>query len=109
MQRRFSNVIVTETDISPTIEAGAGEGGNNLPMILDALVFDEGQITCPTLGLHPKWGGISTTLAESTANRMTVIIKEIGGENNSAQPSLLEEGKKDNDTSSKQSKSSNGL
>ena len=34
LQRRFSNVIVTETEVSPTIEAGAGEGGNNLPMIL---------------------------------------------------------------------------
>ena len=34
MQRRFSNVMVSETDIAPTIEAGGGEGGNNLPMIV---------------------------------------------------------------------------
>lgn len=32
-QRRFSNVFVDETEISPTLEAGGGEGGNNLPMI----------------------------------------------------------------------------
>ena len=32
-QRRFSNVFVDETEISPTLEAGAGQGGNNLPMI----------------------------------------------------------------------------
>ena len=34
IQRRFSDVIVRDTDIAPTIEAGGGEGGNNLPMIL---------------------------------------------------------------------------
>lgn len=35
IQRRFSNVIIAETDISPTLEAGAGEGGNNMPLILE--------------------------------------------------------------------------
>ena len=34
MQRRFSNVIITDTETAPTIEAGAGGGGNNLPMIM---------------------------------------------------------------------------
>jgi len=34
LQRRFSNVTVSDGEVSPTIEAGAGEGGNNLPMIL---------------------------------------------------------------------------
>ena len=34
LQRRFSNIIVQDTEIAPTIEAGGGEGGNNLPMIL---------------------------------------------------------------------------
>ena len=34
LQRRFSKVIVQDTEIAPTIEAGGGEGGNNLPMIL---------------------------------------------------------------------------
>ena len=33
LQRRFSNVMVQDTEIAPTIEAGGGEGGNNLPMI----------------------------------------------------------------------------
>lgn len=32
--RRFSNVTIKENDISPCIEAGAGEGGNNLPIIV---------------------------------------------------------------------------
>lgn len=48
LQRRFSNVIVQDTDISPTIEAGGGEGGNNLPMIVADYISDD-----PT----PKVGG----------------------------------------------------
>ena len=32
--RRFSNIVVTETEIAPCLEAGAGGGGNNLPMIV---------------------------------------------------------------------------
>lgn len=35
LQRRFSNVVISDTEISPTLEAGAGGGGNNLPMIID--------------------------------------------------------------------------
>lgn len=27
-------MVVNETDVSPTLEAGAGGGGNNLPMVL---------------------------------------------------------------------------
>lgn len=38
LQRRFSNVIVMESEICPTLEAGAGEGGNNLPMIVCGVV-----------------------------------------------------------------------
>lgn len=34
LQRRFSNVFWTDTEISPTLEAGGGEGGNNLPIVL---------------------------------------------------------------------------
>lgn len=37
IQRRFSDVIIRETEISPTLEAGGGEGGNNMPMILITL------------------------------------------------------------------------
>ena len=69
VQRRFSNVTVSDTEISPTIEAGGGgEGGNNLPMILsygvDHVVCSGGNCTaqgpcfyyekCPTL----KAGGV---------------------------------------------------
>lgn len=36
LQRRFSNVIVMDSEVSPTLEAGAGGGGNNLPMVLES-------------------------------------------------------------------------
>ena len=39
VQRRFSDVNVMETDVCPTIEAGAGEGGNNLPMVMQPIAI----------------------------------------------------------------------
>jgi len=42
LKRRFSNVEVLDGKVSPTLEAGCGEGGNNVPMIMDeALSFQE--------------------------------------------------------------------
>jgi DNA (cytosine-5)-methyltransferase 1 len=35
LQRRFSSVSVSEDGITPTLEAGAGEGGNNMPIVLE--------------------------------------------------------------------------
>ena len=35
MQRRFSDVRIAETEVCFTLESGAGDGGNNLPMILE--------------------------------------------------------------------------
>ena len=34
IQRRFSSVNVFDNGVTPTLEAGAGEGGNNMPMVL---------------------------------------------------------------------------
>lgn len=36
LQRRFSDVKITETSKSPTLEAAMGEGGNNIPIVLAA-------------------------------------------------------------------------
>ena len=74
MSRRFSDVRIHDTETCPTIETGSGEGGNNLPMIVDTLIFDESQITCPTNGLNPKWGGQCHSLTRE-AGRTVVIIK----------------------------------
>ena len=35
IQRRFSNVMISDTEVCPTLEAGAGGGGNNLPMVIE--------------------------------------------------------------------------
>lgn len=41
LQRRFSNVILSYDDIAPTLEAGAGGGGNNLPMIIQGIKHEQ--------------------------------------------------------------------
>ena len=42
LKRRFSNVEALDGKVSPTLEAGCGEGGNNVPMVMDeALSFQE--------------------------------------------------------------------
>lgn len=46
-----------------------------MPIVIDTLVFDEGQITCPTNGLHPTWGGQCHSLS-GNAGRTVVIIRE---------------------------------
>ena len=60
LQRRFSDLIINETDCSPTIEAGGGEGGNNLPMILESnqnhAVAKETEIS-PSLPASMGMGG----------------------------------------------------
>lgn len=44
-------------------------------LILDTLVFDEGQITCPTNGLHPKWNGLCHGITLN-AGRTVVVIRD---------------------------------
>lgn len=47
-------------DVCGTLDARMGTGGGNVPMVVETLCFDEGQITCPTNGLNPQWGGAAT-------------------------------------------------
>lgn len=35
LQRRFSDVRIYDTEICTSLESGGGEGGNNLPMIVE--------------------------------------------------------------------------
>ena len=77
ISRRFSDIRVYESDASPTIETGSGDGGNNLPMVLDTLVFDESGITCPTNGNKPRWNDSCHSLTRE-AGRAVVIIKSSG-------------------------------
>lgn len=66
LESNQNHAIAEDTEISPTIPASAGMGGGYVPMIVDTLVFDEGQITCPTNGLNPKWGGGAVTHSPAT-------------------------------------------
>ena len=47
-----------ETEVSPCLPASMGLGGGYVPMIVDTLVFDAAQITSPTNGNIPQWGGV---------------------------------------------------
>lgn len=44
-------------------------------MLIETLVFDEGQITCPLNGNIPTWNGLCHSLS-GNAGRTVVIIKE---------------------------------
>lgn len=49
---------------------GATIGGGSEVLIVDTLVFDEGQITCPTNGLNPQWGGNAIRYLEMPGGRL---------------------------------------
>lgn len=61
MKKTYSQIKYgeyAESERSVTLRRMSGDyGGGSEVLVIDTLVFDEGQITCPTNGLHPKWGG----------------------------------------------------
>ena len=57
LESNQNHAVAADTEVCPTLPAAMGMGGGYIPMIVDTLVFDESQITCPTNGLHPRWGG----------------------------------------------------
>jgi len=57
LESNQNHATAKETEVCPSLPASMGLGGGYVPMIVETLVFDEGQITCPTNGLKPKWGG----------------------------------------------------
>ncbi len=79
LQRRFSNITVTETETSPCLEAGMGEGGNNAPMIV-------------VYGLTTKGNG-DAFINEQTHTSLTIG----GGQAGQGYPCVLV-GKDDEDT-----------
>ena len=64
-----------EEDVSMPLIARIGTGGGNLPLVVDTMIFDEAQITCPTNGLNPKWNGLCHSLTKE-AGRTDVIIRQ---------------------------------
>lgn len=65
-----------EDDVSVNLTVcGGSNGGGSEVLVVETLVFDEGQITCPTNGLNPQWGGLCHSLS-GNAGRTVVIIRE---------------------------------
>ena len=77
-QRRFSDVRVHDAEVAPPIESGSGNGGNNLPMVLQTLVFDLSQVTSKYNYSHPKWNDSCHPLTQE-ASRAIMIIKQGNG------------------------------
>ena len=76
LQKRFSNVTVQYTDVSPTIEAAAGGGGNNLPIVLACF---EGNGTRPShIGIGINDGKVMYTLNSTEVHG---VIYELPREN----------------------------
>lgn len=58
-EKRF--FLWVEDEVSVTLRERSGSyGGGSEVLVIETLVFDEGQITCPTNGLNPQWGGAAT-------------------------------------------------
>ena len=73
MQRRFSDIVLRETEICPTLEAGGGEGGNNLPMIVETFGFKPGQGSAAQgLGYEKE---VAPTLNTSSSCGGGVLVK----------------------------------
>lgn len=62
-------------DICGTLTGKMGTGGGNIPIAVETLVFDEGQITCPTNGAKPEWNEACHSLS-GNAWRAVIIIRE---------------------------------
>ena len=60
LESNQNHATAKETEVCTTLPASMGLGGGYVPMIVDTLVFDEGQITSKQNGNHPTWGGNAT-------------------------------------------------
>lgn len=67
---------IIEKEVSQPLRSD--DGCDEMPkVIVDTLVFDEANITCPTNGNKPKWGDTCHSLTKE-AGRAVVIIKSSG-------------------------------
>lgn len=80
LQRRFSTVNVFENGKTPTLEAGAGEGGNNAPMVCNDMDNERrsgakiSDNLAPTLSARAGTGGNNVpAIGEATVRRLTPL------------------------------------
>ncbi len=77
VQRRFSSVNLFDDGITPTLEAGAGEGGNNMPLVFDqnksdtAYAFEPGAVK--RLGQNFSEEVSPTLRAQMGDNQVSVV------------------------------------
>ena len=77
VQRRFSSVNIFDNGITPTLEAGAGEGGNNMPLVFDqnksdkAYAFEPGAVK--RLGQNFSEEVSPTLRAQMGDNQVSVV------------------------------------
>lgn len=64
-----------DVSVNLTVCGGSNGGGGSEVLVVETLVFDEGQITCPTNGLNPQWGGGLCHSLSGNAGRTVVIIR----------------------------------
>lgn len=68
LESNQNHATAKETEVCTTLPASMGLGGGYVPMIVDTLVFDEGQITCPENGNRPTWGVLPLSIRERRSN-----------------------------------------
>ena len=89
LTRRFSTVNVHTDGICPTLEASAGEGGNNLPMVLNDQGGSQMSVTEDQTGtLRAQEHGHQPILLESNQNHATIQTEGIS----TALPAAMGEG-----------------
>lgn len=65
LESNQNHATAKATEVCNTLPASMGMGGGYVPMVVETLVFDEGQITNPEQGSHPTWGGVATLSRET--------------------------------------------
>lgn len=51
-------------DVAETLRVPGGGDSTKANLVVETLVFDEGQITCPENGNRPTWGAMPHNLRE---------------------------------------------
>ena len=65
-----------EGEIAECLRVPGGGDSTKANLVVETLVFDEAQITCPTNRVRPLWGGCCHTLSRD-AGRSVVIIRTV--------------------------------
>lgn len=81
IQRRFSDVRVKETEISPTIEMSGGGGGGNLPMVVVEHEAKDTDNAERSGGEQMSWNydELASTLRANTKHHEPIVVLKSAG------------------------------